>query len=295
MLSFFQHTLADPVQFAGIGIHSGRAANVTLKPAPADTGVVFSRIDLGEDGLIPATGDAVCETRLGTVVGNGRGATVSTIEHLMAVFAGLGIDNVRVELDGPEAPIMDGSAAAVLAAVDEVGLRRQGARGRQIEILEPLEVGRADKRAALLPASRFEMAVEIDFQTSVIGRQSLELALDEATFRSELADARTFGFLDEVDRLRAAGLGLGAGLDNTVVIDGERVLNPELLGRPDDFVRHKALDALGDLRLAGAPIIGRYEACCAGHALNNDLVRALLSRPRAWRLVSRSPELARAV
>ena len=295
MLSFFQHTLADPVQFAGIGIHSGRAANVTLKPAPADTGVVFSRIDLGEDGLIPATGDAVCETRLGTVVGNGRGATVSTIEHLMAVFAGLGIDNVRVELDGPEAPIMDGSAAAVLAAVDEVGLRRQGARGTQIEILEPLEVGRADKRAALLPASRFEMAVEIDFQTSVIGRQSLELALDEATFRSELADARTFGFLDEVDRLRAAGLGLGAGLDNTVVIDGERLLNPELLGRPDDFVRHKALDALGDLRLAGAPIIGRYEARCAGHALNNELVRALLSRPRAWRLVSRAPELARAV
>jgi UDP-3-O-[3-hydroxymyristoyl] N-acetylglucosamine deacetylase len=287
--------LAGAVRFAGVGIHSGRHVNVSLRPAPADTGIVFVRLDLGERGRIAATTEAVCDTRLGTVIANDAGASVSTIEHLMAVFAGTGVDNALVELDGPEAPIMDGSAAAILAAVDEAGVRRQDAPRRHIEILKPIEVAEAGKRAALLPAALFEMSVEIAFDSLAIGHQRIELALDEAVFRAELADARTFGFLADADRLRAAGLSLGASLENAVVIDGERVLNSELLRRPDDFVRHKALDALGDLRLAGAPFVGRYEASCAGHALNNTLLRTLFATPQAWRLVTRAPQLAQAV
>lgn len=296
MFSYFQHTLASPLRLSGAGIHSGQDVNLTLKPAPADAGIVFLRTDL-EDGphAIAAVGEAVCDTRLGTVIGAEAGATVSTIEHLMAVFCGLGVDNALIEIDGPEAPILDGSAALILGAIDAVGLRRQDAPRRHILILAPVEVTGPGKRAALVPADAFEMAVEIAFDTPAIGRQSLELALDEAAFRAELADARTFGFLSEVEQLRAAGLGRGASLENTIVIDDDRVINPGGLSRPDEFVRHKALDALGDLYLLGAPIIGRYEASCSGHALNNALVRALIARPEAWRFVTHAPELAQAV
>ena len=296
MSSFFQHTLAGLVRIRGIGIHTGAEVSLTLKPAPIDAGIVFERTDLADGPhAIAANGESVCETRLGTVIGNQAGVSVSTIEHLMAVFAGLGVDNAVVEIDGPETPIMDGSSAPFLAAVDDVGLRRQDAPRRHILILEPVEVTGPGKRAALVPADRFELAVEIDFDTAAIGRQSLELAMDEAAFRSELANARTFGFLSEVEQLRAAGLGRGASMENAIVIDEDRVLNPEGLQRPDEFVRHKALDALGDLYLLGAPIIGRYEALCSGHALNNALVRALIARPEAWRAVTRAPELAQAV
>ena len=296
MSSFFQHTLAGPVRICGIGIHTGAEVNLTLKAAAIDAGIRFERTDLADGPhVIEASGDSVCETRLGTVIGNAAGVSVSTIEHVMAVFAGIGVDNAVVEIDGPEAPIMDGSSAPFLAAVDAVGLKRQDAPRRHILILEPVEVTGPGKRAALVPADRFEMAVEIDFDTAAIGRQSLELVMDEAAFRSELAEARTFGFLAEVEQLRAAGLGRGASLENAIVIDEDRVLNPEGLQRPDEFVRHKALDALGDLYLLGAPIIGRYESSCSGHALNNALVRALLARPEAWRTVTRTPELAQAV
>jgi len=269
---------------------------MTVRPAPADSGVVFVRTDLAVGaGVIPATGDSVCETRLGTTIGNRDGASVSTIEHLMAVLAGLGIDNALVEIDAAEAPIMEGAADEILAAIDGVGLRRQDLPRRHIEILEPVEVVERGKRVALVPADQFEMSVEILFEDALIGHQRLELAIDEATFRDELAGARTFGFLAEVEQLRAAGLGRGASLDNTVVVDGGEVLNPGGLRRPDEFVRHKALDALGDLYLLGAPIVGRYEGRCGGHAMNNALVRALLARPEAWRYVTRTPELAEAV
>jgi UDP-3-O-[3-hydroxymyristoyl] N-acetylglucosamine deacetylase len=221
--------------------------------------------------------------------------TVSTVEHLMATFCGLGVDNALVMLDGPEAPIMDGSCEPFVRLIDRAGLRPQGARRAYIEILEPIVATDGEKRAALLPCERAEIAMEIDFATSAIGRQRLDIELDEAAFRRELADSRTFGFLHEVDALRAAGLALGGSMDNVVVIDGGAILNPQGLRRPDEFVRHKALDAVGDLYLLGAPLIGRYEAYCPGHTLNHALTRLVLQRSAAWRLTSWPDQMARAV
>jgi UDP-3-O-[3-hydroxymyristoyl] N-acetylglucosamine deacetylase len=282
-----QTTLAGPARLAGVGIHGGLAVNLAILPAPADSGVVFVRIDVaGDESAIPALADRVCDTRLATVIGNDAGTTVSTVEHLMAAFAGLGIDNARVELDGPEMPILDGSAADFVAAIDAAGRTQLDAPRRYIEILEPIAVDGPGKRAALTPADRFELSVEIVFDAPAIGRQQLDLAVDPASFRAEIAPARTFGFIAEVEQLRAMGLGRGASLENTIVVDGANVLNPGTMHRPDDFVRHKALDALGDLALAGHPILGRYEASCSGHALNNALVRALLARPQAWRMTT---------
>lgn len=279
-----QQTLATPAIFAGVGVHTGRRVHVTLRPAAADTGVVFVRtdIELG-DNRVPARGDAVVGTRLGTVIGNAAGVTVSTIEHLMAALAALGVDNAVVELDGPELPIMDGSAQPFVKVLDRAGLRRQDAPRRYIEILERVEIVDGDRRAALEPCDRLELAFEIAFDSGAVGCQAVDIAVDEATFRAELADTRTFGFAHEVDALRAAGLAQGGSLDNVVVIDGDRVLNPEGFRRPDELVRHKAVDALGDLYLLGGPLIGRFEGVRAGHTLNNALVRALLARPEAWR------------
>jgi UDP-3-O-[3-hydroxymyristoyl] N-acetylglucosamine deacetylase len=190
---------------------------------------------------------------------------------------------------------MDGSARDFVQLIEHVGRRRQEAGRQHLEVLAPVEIVDGDKRVRLSPARRFELAFEIDFDSPVIGRQRIDLKLDEAAFRAELADARTFGFLHEVEALRAAGLALGGSLDNAVVVDGEGVLNPEGLRWPDEFVRHKALDALGDLYLIGHPLIGRFEGVCAGHALNNALARELLARPEAWRLRPAEADLARAV
>ncbi|HEY1752643.1 MAG TPA: UDP-3-O-acyl-N-acetylglucosamine deacetylase [Caulobacteraceae bacterium] len=282
-----QTTLAAPARLAGVGIHGGLTVSLAILPAPADSGINFVRTDVAEaEAAIPALADRVCDTRLATVIGNDAGTTVSTVEHLMAAFAGLGIDNARVELDGPETPIMDGSAADFADALAGAGRSDQGEARRFIQILEPIEVSGPGKRAVLLPAQRFEMSVEIIFDAPAIGRQQIELAVDPQSFRAEIAGARTFGFIAEVEQLRAAGLGRGATLENTIVVDGDRVLNPEALARPDDFVRHKALDALGDLAMLGYPILGRYEASCGGHALNHALVSAVLANPKAWRLTT---------
>jgi UDP-3-O-[3-hydroxymyristoyl] N-acetylglucosamine deacetylase len=292
----FQHTLAGPVRFTGIGIHTGATVNVTISPAAPQAGITFLRTDVTDrDPLAPARGDRVCETRLGTVIGNADGVTVSTIEHMMAVFCALGVDNVRVALDGPEAPIMDGSCEPFVRLIDRVGRRRQQARRRYIEILDRIEVADGDKRASLTPADGFEVAFEIAFDDPAIGRQRVELAMDEEVFRRDLADCRTFGFLHEVEALRAAGLARGGSLDNVVVIEDGAVLNPRGLRRPDEFVRHKALDAMGDLYLLGAPIIGRYEGIYAGHGLNNALVRAVMAAPAAWRYASAPQFLAEAI
>jgi len=270
--------------------------HVRLRAAAADTGVRFIRTDVASlDPVVPAHGEAVCQTRLGTVIGNQDGVTVSTIEHLMATLCGLGVDNVVVELDGPEVPIMDGSCEPFLAILDRAGRRPQATRRRYIEILDTIEVREDDKSASLSPADGFEVAFEIAFDTAAIGRQRVDLTVDEAAFRGELAPSRTFGFLHEVDALRAAGLARGGSLDTVVVIDGDTVLNPGGLRHPDEFVRHKALDAIGDLYLLGAPLIGRYEGLYAGHGLNNALVRALLARPDAWRFASPARERVRAV
>jgi UDP-3-O-[3-hydroxymyristoyl] N-acetylglucosamine deacetylase len=291
-----QHTLARDVALAGIGVHSGRHAAVSLCPAPANAGITFLRSDVADrNPRIPARVEAVSETRLGTVIANADGVRVSTIEHLMAAFSGLGVDNALVVIDGPEMPILDGSCAPFVALIDQVGRRAQSAPRAFIEILEPVEAADGDKRAALLPGEGFELAFEILFDSPAIGRQTVSLAVDEAAFREDLADARTFGFLHEVEALRAAGLARGGSMDNVLVVDGGRVLNPSGLRRPDEFVRHKALDAIGDLYLLGAPLIGRYEGRYAGHALNNALARALLARPDAWRRTVAPAPLARAV
>jgi UDP-3-O-[3-hydroxymyristoyl] N-acetylglucosamine deacetylase len=292
----FQHTLRAPALFAGVGVHTGAYTRVAIRPAPEDAGVVFVRTDVTDrDNRVPAAGEAVCKTQLGTVIANAAGVTVSTIEHLMAAFAMLGVDNAVVELDGPEMPIMDGSAEPFVRLLDRAGLRPQPGARRFIEILDTVEVVDGDKRAALKPALAFEIAFEIRFPTAVIGRQGIDLLMDEFAFRRELADCRTFGFLHEVEALRAIGLARGGSLENVVVIDGDRVLNPEGLRRPDEFVRHKALDAIGDLYVLGAPIVGRFEGELAGHCINNQLVRALLARPDAWRVRTYADEIPQAV
>lgn len=292
----FQHTLRTPALFAGVGVHTGAYTRVSVRPAATDTGIVFVRTDLTDrDNRVPATGEAVCKTQLGTVIGNAAGVTVSTIEHLMAALAMVGVDNAVVEVDGPEMPIMDGSAEPFLRVLDRAGLRPQDAPRGYIEILDTVEVVEDGKRATLKPSEGFEVAFTIEFDSAAIGRQSVDLAMDEAAFRSELADCRTFGFLKDVEALRAIGLARGGSMDNCVVLDGDRILNPEGLRRPDEFVRHKALDAIGDLYVLGGPMLGRFEGVCAGHGLNNAVVRALLARPDAWRVRTFAEELKQAV
>lgn len=292
----FQHTLRSPARFAGVGVHTGAYTRVCVRPAPVDAGITFVRVDVTDrDNRVPATAEAVCRTQLGTVIGNSAGVTVSTIEHLMAALVMLGVDNAVVEVDGPEMPIMDGSAEPFVRILDLAGRRAQAGARRFIEICDDVEVTDGDKRAALRPACRFEVAFEIRFPTAVIGRQAIDLAMDELAFRRELADCRTFGFLHEVEALRAMGLARGGTLENVVVIEGDRVLNPEGLRRADEFVRHKALDAIGDLYVLGAPILGRFEGELAGHAINNQLARALIDRPDAWRVVTFVEEIPQAV
>lgn len=291
----FQHTLRAAVAFEGVGLHSGQTMSCVLRPAASGAGISFIRTDLAGDNRVPARAEAVTRTQLGTVVGNAAGVEVSTIEHLMSAFAALGVDNAVVELDGPELPIMDGSAGPFVRLIDQAGLKRQDAPRRYIEILEPIEVVDGDKSVALVPADQFEMAFEIDFKSSAIGAQRIDIVLDEAAFRDGVAESRTFGFLHEVEALRKAGLARGGSMDNCLVIDGDELMNPEGLRSADEFVRHKALDALGDLYLLGAPIIGRFEGVFAGHTLNNALARALLARPEAWRARLYSQALAEAV
>ncbi len=294
--AYYQHTVAGPVIFAGIGVHTGAHVRVAVRPAAIDAGVTFVRTDLKDiDNAIRVSAEAVGQTRLGTVINNAAGASVSTIEHLMAALCALGIDNVVVELDGPEVPILDGSAEVFIQFLDRAGRRRQEASRRFIEVLEPVEVVEGDKRAVLSPCDGFEVAFEIAFDSAPIGRQRVDLEITEESFREELADCRTFGFLKDVEALRAAGLARGASMENAVVLDGDRVLNPEGLRRPDEFVRHKALDAVGDLYVAGLPLLARFEGLYAGHGLNNQLVRALMANPQAWRVRTLAPELAQAV
>lgn len=294
--SQLQHTVRAPARFEGVGVHTGARVCGRICPAEPDSGIVFVRSDITDrDPRIPARADAVCETRLGTVIGNAAGVRISTVEHLMAALSALSIDNAEVWVDGPEAPIMDGSSQPFVRAIDAVGRTAQARPRLGLEILETIEVAEGDKRAALVPASRFEVAFEILFEDTAIGRQCLDLVVDESSFRCELAEARTFGFLNEVEALRAAGLARGGTMDNVVVIDRGAVLNPEGLRRSDEFVRHKMVDAIGDLALLGAPILGRYEGRYSGHSLNNALARAVLATPRAWRKAPLAQPLARAV
>jgi UDP-3-O-[3-hydroxymyristoyl] N-acetylglucosamine deacetylase len=290
-----QKTTVAPAIIAGVGVHTGDRVRLAVRPAPAGTGIVFVRTDIKDrDNRIPVSGEAVVDARLNTMIENAAGVRLSTIEHLMAAFAALGVSNAVVEVDGPELPILDGSALPFVQLLDRAGFRRQQSPVRYIEILEPIRVQEGDKSAALLPCDRYEMRFEIDFDTPVIGNQVVDFVVDEQTFRNEIMAARTFGFAHEVEALRRAGLARGGSLENAVVIDGDQILNPGGLRMEREFVRHKALDAIGDLYVLGAPLLGRYEGVKAGHAINNLLVRALLANPQAWREVTRVPEMAMA-
>jgi UDP-3-O-[3-hydroxymyristoyl] N-acetylglucosamine deacetylase len=289
-----QKTTVAPAITAGVGVHTGDRVRLAVRPAPVGTGIVFVRTDIKDrDNRIPVSGEAVVDARLNTMIGNAAGVCLSTIEHLMAAFSALGVSNAVVEVDGPELPILDGSALPFVQLLDRAGFRRQQAPVRYIEILEPVRVEDGDKTAALLPCDRYEMRFEIDFDTPVIGNQVVDFVVDEETFRTEIMSARTFGFAHEVEALRQAGLARGGSLENAVVIDGDEILNPGGLRMEREFVRHKALDAIGDLYVLGAPLLGRYEGYKAGHAVNNLLVRAMLAAPHAWREVVLEPQLAR--
>lgn len=290
-----QKTTVAPAIIAGVGVHTGDRVRLAVRPAPAGTGIVFVRTDIKDrDNRIPVSGEAVVDARLNTMIENAAGVRLSTIEHLMAAFSALGVSNAVVEVDGPELPILDGSALPFVRLLDRAGFRRQSSPVRYIEILEPIRVSEGDKSAALLPCDRYEMRFEIEFDTPVIGNQVVDFVVDEETFRNEIMAARTFGFAHEVEALRKAGLARGGSLENAVVIDGDQILNPGGLRMEREFVKHKALDAIGDLYVLGAPLLGRYEGVKAGHAINNLLVRELLARPQAWREVTRVPELAMA-
>jgi UDP-3-O-[3-hydroxymyristoyl] N-acetylglucosamine deacetylase len=252
-----------------------------LRPAPSDHGIVFLRTDV-EAAPIPAHHDNVCGVTLSTTLANQAGVTVSTIEHLMAAFAGTGVDNALVEIDGPEVPILDGSAARFVFLLDQAGRRLLDAPRRTIRILERVEIREDGRYAALLPGEGFHLDIEIAFAAPLIGQQRLRLEISEHNFRQDLCRARTFGFRDQVDSLHAAGYALGGSLANAVLVDGERVLNAEGLRFPDEFVRHKALDMIGDLFLAGAWLIGTFESVGAGHTLHHRLLRRLFACPEAW-------------
>ncbi len=279
-----QRTIAEAVQFEGVGVHSGARAEARVTPAEAGAGVVFVRTDVTDrDPRILARWDRVVDTRLCTVLANDAGATVSTVEHLMAALAGLGIDNALVEIDGPEIPIMDGSSEPFVQGLRAAGLRALAAPRRALRVLKPVEVADGPKRVRLAPANRFEMRFEIAFEEAAIGRQAREMTLVNGAFVDHLCRARTFGRLCDVEMLRAAGLARGGSLDNAIVVDGDRVLNADGLRYDDEFVRHKMLDAVGDLALAGGPLLGAYHGVCAGHDMTNRALRALFADPSAWR------------
>ena len=287
-----QKTLKSSIGCSGIGLHSGRKVSMTLHPADAETGIIFQRSDIGgETGAIGASWQNVVDTRMATTLGNSHGARVATVEHLMAAFAGCGIDNALVEIDGPEVPVMDGSSAPFVFLVECAGVRLQEARRLAIKIDKPIKVGDNKKFLSIRPDEAFSISFEIDFDNSPMAHQQLSVRLVNGNFKTEIARARTFGFAHEVDALREAGLARGGSLDNAVVINGNKVLNGDGLRYSDEFVRHKILDCVGDLYLAGAPIIGAVDALRSGHALNSSLLHTLFKNPDAWSYVEMTDAL----
>ncbi|HEX4408226.1 MAG TPA: UDP-3-O-acyl-N-acetylglucosamine deacetylase [Xanthobacteraceae bacterium] len=290
-----QTTLQAHVTVTGIGVHSGAPATLTLHPAEADTGIVFSRcgIDGQPDRELGANFRSVTATEFATVLGDQSGPLVSTTEHVMAALYALGIDNAVVEVDGPEVPIMDGSAAPFVAAIDQAGIVTLPEARRYIQVLKPVRVTKGECFGELRPHTRgLRIETEIEFDHPLIGRQTAAVDVDADLFRRDLARARTFGFMKDVAKLWSAGYALGASFENTVVVAESRVLNPEGLRFHDEFVRHKALDAIGDLSLAGAPLIGAYRSTRGGHKLNHAVLTALMSDRSAWTYVE-MPETRR--
>ena len=281
-----QATLQTAVTFDGVGLHTGCDARLVVRPAGAGTGIVFRRTDVAPlTSVVPARWDRVIVSPLNTRIENPHGVSVSTIEHLMAAFAGCGVHNAIVEIDGPEVPIMDGSSADFVRGFVQAGIVQQAAPLRAIEILRDVRVERGEAWASLRPATSLQIDFTIDFEDAAIGAQQKTLNMANGSFVKELSRSRTFCRASDIEKMHAAGKALGGTLDNAVVVDGDRVLSPGGLRHSDEAVRHKMLDALGDLYTAGAPIIGRYTGHRAGHALTNDLLRALFADQGAWRMI----------
>ncbi|MPZ36713.1 MAG: UDP-3-O-acyl-N-acetylglucosamine deacetylase [Rhizobiales bacterium] len=287
-----QTTLCDQAVLTGIGVHSGLPVTLALHPAEADAGIRFVRTGLpgSRDREIKVDTRSVTATEFATVLGDASGPLVSTAEHILAALRGLGVDNTLVEIDGPEVPIMDGSAAAFVRAIDHVGLKSLAAPRRFIRVLKPVSVATGDAVAEFRPYSRgFRIEAAIEFDHPLIGRQTIAYDGRPETFRRDFARARTFGFMRDVSKLWSAGYALGASLENTLVISDSRILNPEGTRFPDEFVRHKVLDAIGDLALAGAPILGLYRSVRGGHRLNHAALSALMADTSAWTLAEAEP------
>jgi UDP-3-O-[3-hydroxymyristoyl] N-acetylglucosamine deacetylase len=282
-----QITLRSYATVTGVGVHSGLPVNLTLGPAPVDAGFIFVRSGLdGCDREVQATAEAVIATEFATVLGDRDGPLVSTAEHVLAALRGMGVDNATIEVDGPEVPIMDGSAAAFVAAIDQAGIVAQSASRRFIQVLKPVQVAMGDSYGELRPyAAGFRAEVEIEFANPVIGRQSYVLDLSPERFRREICRARTFGCMNDVARLWSAGFALGASFENSVVFDETRLLNTEGLRYTDECARHKVLDVVGDLALAGLPLLGAYRSVRGGHKLNHAVLTALMADRSAWRVV----------
>ncbi|MDA0998777.1 MAG: UDP-3-O-acyl-N-acetylglucosamine deacetylase [Proteobacteria bacterium] len=278
-----QRTLKKSINCTGVGLHSGAKITLILNPAPVDSGISFRRTDIGgKNAVIPALWDHVIDTRLCTMLGNHDGVTIGTVEHLLAALAGCGIDNAMIELNGPEVPIMDGSSAPFVFMIECAGVVEQNGARRVIRVLKRIEVGYGAGRVALSPASVPSFDIEIDFDSAVVARQRMSLNVVNGAFCKEIAKARTFGFLHEVEALWQAGLAKGGSLENAIVVGHDGILNEEGLRVEDEFVRHKVLDAIGDLYLAGAPVVGRFEGVCSGHAANNKLLRTMFADESAW-------------
>ena len=282
-----QRTLKSLVSASGVGLHSGQKVRMTLRPAPADTGIVFRRVDLASPVDIPARAELVGEARLASTLVKGD-VKIQTVEHLMSALGGLGVDNAYVDLDAPEVPIMDGSAGPFVMLIQQAGLEQQAAPKRFLRVLRRVEVTDGDKWARLEPYDGYKLSFSIDFRHPVIERSTQSVSIDfaETSYVKEIARARTFGFMHDVEDLRDSGLALGGGLDNAVVLDEYRVLNAEGLRFADEFIRHKLLDANGDLYLLGKPLLAAFSAHKSGHALNNRLLRVLLADAGALETVS---------
>lgn len=281
-----QHTLAHRISCVGVALHTGKKVQMTLHPAATDTGIVFVRTDVKDSpNAIPALYKNVTNTQLGTTITNIAGVSVSTIEHLMSALWGCGVDNARVELDGPEVPIMDGSAEPFVFLIECAGKAEQNAIRRVIEVLQPVEVVEGNKRASLKPSKEFGISLEIQFDSGAIATQHCHFNTSDISFKTDVSRARTFGFAHEVEQMRAMGLALGGSLDNAIVVSGDTILNEEGLRYTDEFVRHKVLDCIGDLYLAGGHILGHVDASRTGHGLNNKLLHKLFATEGAWRFV----------
>jgi len=280
-----QTTLNRSIDCAGVALHSGKKVSLSLKPAGPNMGIIFRRSDLPGLPEIRANWKNVVDTRMCTTLGNSKGVTISTVEHLMAALSGCHVDNAIVEVSGSEVPVMDGSAQPFVFLIECAGVKQLDASRRVIEVLRPVKVESEGRVAELLPSNSFSVGFQIEFDDCAISRQELFITLVNGTFKKEIARARTFGFVNDVEALRASGLALGGSLENAVVVDGDKVLNDGGLRYEDEFVRHKVLDAVGDLYLSGAPIRGHYRGVRAGHHMTNELLKALFAEPASWRFI----------